>query len=68
MTQLGLGQVSYGDALTYTVVISAAPGTEMVLYDPLLGTTFDRFLVQPEGVEHASGVITGTLTVTPTHQ
>jgi hypothetical protein len=60
------GQVAYGDALTYTVVISAAPGTETVLYDPLLGTSFDRFLVQPEGVEHADGAITGTLQVAPT--
>jgi C1A family cysteine protease len=63
-----VGQVSYGDALTYTVVISAAPGTEMALYDPLLGTTFDRFLVQPQGVEHAGDSITGTVAVTSTSQ
>lgn len=61
-----VGQVNYGDELTYTLVISAAPGTEMGLYDPLLGTTFDRFLEQPEGIEHANGAITGTLPATST--
>jgi hypothetical protein len=28
------GQVYYGDELTYTLVISAAPGTQLGLYDP----------------------------------
>jgi C1A family cysteine protease len=63
-----VGQVDYGDALTYTLVISAVSGTEMTLYDPLLGTSFDRFLEQPEGVEHTDGAITGTVAVTPANQ
>ena len=60
------GQVAYADPLTYTLAISAPLGTELTLYDPLLGTSFDRFLVQPEGIEHAYGAITGTLVVTST--
>jgi hypothetical protein len=60
------GEVEYGDRLIYTLAISASPGTEMALYDPLLGTTFDRFLAQPTGLEHVDGAITGTLSVTST--
>jgi hypothetical protein len=62
------GEVEYGDWLTYTLVVSATPGTPTRLYDPLTGTTFSRFLAQPEGVSHEDGAITGTLTVTPTSQ
>lgn len=62
------GQVEYGDELTYTLVISAAPGVQVGLYDSLEGTAFTRFLARPTGIEHISGVITGTLTVTPTNQ
>jgi 6-phosphogluconolactonase (cycloisomerase 2 family) len=62
------GMVSYGDELTYTVVISITPGTQVAFYDLLEGTTFLRFLAQPTGVEAANDVITGSLTVTPTNQ
>ncbi len=57
------GPVNYGDELVYTLVISAAPGALLRLYDPLTDTTFMRFLPQahPPGVEHVNGVITGTL-------
>jgi hypothetical protein len=72
------GTVEYGDELTYTLVISAAPGIWLRLYDPLQGTTFQRFVEHPPGMSHADGVIsgtvtlggfiTGTLAVTPTNQ
>jgi C1A family cysteine protease len=62
------GPVNYGDGLTYTLVISAAPGTRMGLHDPLVGTTFAHFQAKPPGVSHADGVIAGMLTVTPTHR
>jgi len=63
-------QVEYGDELTYTLVISAAPGVQIGLYDPLTSTTFTRFVEQPTTgvITHAGGAITGTLTVTPTNQ
>jgi hypothetical protein len=60
--------VSYGDELTYTLVISAAPGTQVALYDLLEDTTFVRFVTQPMGVSHENNFITGTLTITPTPQ
>jgi arylsulfatase A-like enzyme len=59
--------VKYGDELTYTLVISAAPGTQLALYDPLEGTAFARFVRRPDGIVHDDGVITGTLTVTSTN-
>jgi C1A family cysteine protease len=59
--------VDYGDPLTYSLAISAPVGTKMALYDPLIGTTFDRFLLLPDGIEHAYGAITGTLRITPTN-
>jgi len=62
------GRVEYGDALTYTLVISAAPGTQLRLYDPLTGTTFVRFAKPYTGITHAHGVVTGALTMTPTGQ
>ena len=63
------GQVDYGDALTYTLVISAAPGTHIGLYDPLTETTFLRFVEpRPTGVIHAGHTVTGTLEVMPTNQ
>jgi len=64
------GQVRHGDELTYTLVISAAPGVQLGLYDPLTTTTFMRFVEQPTTgvITHADGIITGTLTVTPTNQ
>ena len=61
-------QVNYGDALTYTLVISAEVGTQLGLYDPLTDTTFLRFVEQPTGIDHVANVITGTLEVTPTNQ
>jgi hypothetical protein len=60
------GQVSYGDELTYTLVIAAPPGTQLGLFDPLEGTAFARFLEQPANVEHADAAITGTLGMTVT--
>jgi PKD repeat protein/Tol biopolymer transport system component len=62
------GRVNYGDELTYTLVVTASPGAQTSLYDPLEGTTFVRFVEQPTGITHASGAITGALTVTPTSQ
>lgn len=62
------GQVHYGDELTYTVVISGAPGVEVNLYDPLTSTTFIRFVEQPDGIEYANHAVTGTTTLTPTSQ
>ena len=64
------GQVRHGDELTYTLVISAAPGVQLGLYDPLTTTTFTRFVERPTTsvITHAGGIITGTLTVTPTNQ
>jgi len=62
-----VGMVNYGDELVYTLVISGATGSRVGLYDPLdEGVTFERFVVQPEGVVYAGGAITGVLTVTPT--
>jgi hypothetical protein len=60
--------VKPGDELTYTLVISAAPGTPVALYDRLVGGTFRRFVTQPDGISHANGLITGTMTVTPSNQ
>ncbi len=62
------GQVQYGDELTYTVVISGAPGAEVSLYDPLTSTTFVRFVEQPDGIAYANHAITGTTTIAPTNQ
>jgi hypothetical protein len=63
------GWVDYGDELTYTLVMSASPGTQVGFYDPLEGTAFTRFVELPTGViTHTGGVITGTLMVTPTNQ
>lgn len=62
------GEVKYGDELTYTLVVSAAPGTQLGLYDPLTDTTYLRFVERPPGISYADRAITGTLTVTPAHQ
>lgn len=60
------GEVSYGDLLTYTVVVSATPGTQLGFYDPLTDTTFVRFVEQPAGIVHDDDAITGTFIATPT--
>jgi hypothetical protein len=60
-----LGQVQLGDKLTYTLFISAVPGTRVAFYDLLEHTTFSRFIVQPPDITHDHGMISGTLTVTP---
>jgi PKD repeat protein len=62
--------VENGEELTYTIVISAAPGVQVGFYDPLTHTTFVRFLERPSTsvITHADGAVTGTLTVTPTDQ
>ncbi|MBN1886894.1 MAG: beta-propeller fold lactonase family protein [Thermoflexales bacterium] len=62
------GQVNYGDELTYTLTLSATPGTRLNLYDPLKDVTFVRFLAQPAGVQQAGNIVTGTLAVTPSNQ
>jgi hypothetical protein len=64
------GPVDYGAALTYTLVVSAAPGTQLGLYDPLAGTNFVRFAAggQPSAVVAVDDVVTGTLEVTPTNR
>jgi len=62
------GRVGYGDALTYTLVVSAASDTQLMLYDPLTGTTFVHFVEPYAGITHAHGVVTGALTMTPTGQ
>jgi hypothetical protein len=62
------GQVEYGDELTYTLVISADRGAQVGIYDRLEGTAFVRFTLPDAGIMHTNGVVTGTLTVTPTNQ
>jgi hypothetical protein len=62
------GQVDYGDQLTYTLVISASPGTQLSLYDPMTETTCLHFVEPLTGIECVDNVITGTLEVTPTNQ
>lgn len=68
------GPVGLGDRLTYTLLISAAPGSQLGLYDPLQDVTFLRFVEGPPDVGHQegisgssrlSGVITGSLYLTP---
>ena len=61
-------QVSQSHELTYTLVISAVPGTQLGLYDPLTGTAFLRFLRQPTGIFSGNHVVTGTFAVTPSNQ
>ena len=62
------GPVSYGDLLTYTLHISAPVGVSLGFYDPLAGTHFLRWGALPTitHLVHADGVLTGSLTVTPT--
>ncbi|MBN1874581.1 MAG: hypothetical protein JXA33_10160, partial [Anaerolineae bacterium] len=62
------GQIQYGDELTYTLVISGAPGSEVNVYDPLTTTTLVRFVEQPTGINYANHTITGTMMITPTNQ
>ena len=64
------GGVEYGDELTYTLVLSAAPGTRVALYDPLIDTAFSRFVARPTtgAVTHTDGVISGVLTITPANR
>jgi len=63
------GTVNRGHLLTYTVHISTAPGSQLGLYDPLAGTVFVDFLPPvPAGIVHVDGVVTGTVTVTPSSQ
>ncbi|MCP4541534.1 MAG: hypothetical protein GY832_30760 [Chloroflexi bacterium] len=58
------GSVMYGNELTYTLVISAAMGVQVVLGDPLTDTAFSRFVEQPAGITHSAGIIAGTLAMT----
>jgi hypothetical protein len=63
------GKVDTGDVLTYTLSIVASPGSEFGLYDPLTDTTFLSFLPPPiPSLFHQDGVVTGSLTVSPTSQ
>jgi hypothetical protein len=64
-----VGKVDPGDVLTYTLSILASPGSELGLYDPLIDTTFVSFLPPPiPSLLHQDGVVTGSLTVSPTSQ
>ena len=60
-------QIEYGDEVTYTLAISAAPGTQVGLYDPLADMTFLRFVEQPTGITQGDGIITGTVTIAPSN-
>ncbi len=64
-----VGKVDTGDVLTYTLSIEASPGSQFGLYDPLIDTTFVSFLPPPiPSLFHQDGVVTGSLTVSPTSQ
>jgi PKD repeat protein len=69
-TVVPITPVESGEELTYTIVISAAPGMQVGFYDPLTHTTFVRFLERPptSDITHAGGAVTGTLTVTPNNR
>ncbi len=69
------GPVGWGDRLTYTLLVSAAPGAQLGLYDPLPAVTFLGFVEGPPGVGyqeavsgslHLGGAVTGSLHLTPT--
>ncbi|HNT77659.1 MAG TPA: choice-of-anchor Q domain-containing protein [Anaerolineae bacterium] len=60
------GPVRYGAELTYTLVITGAPGTRVNIYDPLTNTTFVRFGEQPAGIAYADHTVIGTMVVGPT--
>jgi hypothetical protein len=62
------GMVNYGDFLTYTLSISATPGIEVGIYDPLTSTNFVRFVEPLAGIAYTDRVITGTIMITPTNQ
>jgi hypothetical protein len=63
------GTVAYGDQLTYTLMISTVPGTEVGIYDPLTDMAFIGFVPQATpGITYTNGAITGSLTITPTPQ
>ena len=57
------GQVKWGNTLTYTLVISGLPGTQLAVYDPLADTTFVRFVVQPTGITFADHTLTGAVNI-----
>ncbi len=59
------GQVSQGSLLTYTLLISATPGAPLGIYDPLTGTTFVRFVEQPNGITYLGNIVEGALTMPP---
>jgi hypothetical protein len=58
-----IGQVKYGEEMTYTLSLTGAIGTEVALYDPLQGTEFLRFVEQPGTITHDDGVVTGTVEI-----
>jgi hypothetical protein len=58
-----VGQVDYGDLVTYTLFISETPGTQIHLYDPLTTTRFLRFVERPTGITYVTPTITGTLNI-----
>jgi hypothetical protein len=62
------GRVQYGGELTYTLLISGTPDTQIVLYDRLQSTTFQRFVAQPAGVSHIGDIVIGGLSVTSTRR
>lgn len=63
-----IGMVNYGDLLTYTLSISATPGIELGIYDPLTSTNFVRFVEPLAGIAYTDRAITGTTMITPTNQ
>ncbi len=55
------GLVAYGEVVTYTATISAAPGSRVRIYDPLQDIEVLRFVTPAPGLEATDKAITGTL-------
>lgn len=61
------------DLLTYTIIISAEPGSRLNFYDPLDTSRFVSFVERPVGITHTTspsgstyhvgGIVTGTFTL-----
>ncbi|MFP4395828.1 MAG: CAP domain-containing protein [Anaerolineales bacterium] len=55
------GLVSYGDVITYTATLSAAPGSRVRVYDPLQDIEVIRLVTPAPGLEVTDKAITGTI-------